>query len=112
MSVSFGGFNSNCVTFKTAVELKNGCAVKISESDTVAACADGESFCGFVMNADNGYACVQLSGAVKVKYSGNTPVLGYETLACDGEGVKVSENGREYLVVAVDENNETVTFLM
>lgn len=112
MSVSFGGFNSNCVTFKTAAELENGCSVKISESDTVSACADGESFCGFAMNADNGYACVQLSGAVKAKYSGNAPALGYATLVSDGNGVKASENGREYLVIAVDENNGTVTFLM
>ena len=112
MSVSFGGFNSNTATFRTLAELESGCAVKISESNTVAACADGEAFCGFVINGEGGYASVQLSGAVTAVYSGTKPALGYAKLASDGSGVKASTSGREYLVLAVDETAKTVTFLM
>ena len=112
MSVSFSGFNANTATFKTATELEGGCAVKISESNTVAACADGEAFCGFVINGDGGYASVQLSGTVTAAYSGTKPALGYAKLASDGKGVKASTSGREYLVIAVDETAKTVTFLM
>ena len=112
MSVSFSGFNANTATFKTATELEGGCAVKISESNTVAACSDGEAFCGFVINGDGGYASVQLSGTVTAAYSGTKPALGYAKLASDGKGVKASTRGREYLVFAVDETAKTVTFLM
>ena len=60
MSVSFSGFNANTATFKTATELEGGCAVKISESNTVTPCANGDVFCGFVLDGENGYASVQL----------------------------------------------------
>ncbi len=112
MSVSFGGFNSNTATFKTAADLENGCPVKISESNTVAACADGETFCGIAVDGEGGYASVQLSGAVTAAYSGSAPAVGYTKLASDGTGVKASDSGREYLVIAVDEAASTVTFLM
>ena len=112
MSVSFGGFNANTATFRTLAELEGGCAVKISESNTVSACADGEAFCGFVVNGEGGYASVQLSGAVTAVYSGTKPALGYAKLASDGKGVKASTSGREYLVIAVNETAKTVTFLM
>ena len=112
MSVSFGGFNANTATFRTLAELESGCAVKISESNTVSACADGDAFCGFVVNGEGGYASVQLSGAVTAVYSGTKPALGYAKLASDGKGVKASTSGREYLVIAVNETAKTVTFLM
>ena len=102
MSVSFGGFNANTATFKTNTELESGCAVKISESNTVEACAGGK----------DGYASVQLSGAVTAAYTGAAPEVGYSSLASDGAGVKASGDGREYLVIAVDESAMTVTFLM
>ena len=112
MSVSFGGFNSNSATFKSAAELESGCSVKISESNTVAACANGEAFCGFAINGEGGYASVQLSGVVTAPYTGTAPAVGYEMLVSDGTGVKTSDDGREYLVISVDENAKTVTFLM
>lgn len=112
MSVSFGGFNSNTATFKTAADLESGCPVKISESNTVAACADGDVFCGFVVDGEGGYASVQMSGAVTAAYTGTAPAVGYAKIASDGTGVKASDSGREYLVLAVDETASTVTFLM
>lgn len=112
MSVSFGGFNSNALTFKAPETIESGCAVKISESNTVVPCEDGDVFCGFALDGENGYASVQLCGAVTSNYSGTAPKTGYEMLVSDGKGVKVSADGREYLVVAVDEAAQTVTFLM
>ena len=112
MSVSFGGFNSNAVTFRTTADIEGGCAVKISESNTVVPCENGDVFCGFALDCGNGYSSVQLCGAVTSTYSGSAPKTGYEMLVSDGKGVKASADGREYLVVAVDETAQTVTFLM
>ena len=112
MSVSFNGFNENTATFKANEEITGGAPVKMSESDTVAACENGDKFCGFAIECSGGYASVQLSGTVTAAYSGTAPELGYTKLASDGEGVTASENGREYLVFAVDEAKKTVTFLM
>lgn len=112
MSVSFSGFNENTATFKANEEITGGAAVKMSESDTVAACESGDKFCGFAIECSGGYASVQLSGTITASYSGTAPEVGYAMLASDGEGVTVSDSGREYLVIAVDEAASTVTFLM
>ena len=112
MSVSFNGFNRNTATFRITEDIEAGTAVKITESAQVEPCADGDVFCGFVENGEGGYAAEQLSGAVTAVYSGSTPETGYAKLVSDGNGVKASESGREYLVVAVDETASTVTFIM
>lgn len=112
MSVSFNGFNRNTATFRITEDIEAGTAVKITGSAQVEPCADGDAFCGFVENGEDGYAAVQLSGAVTAVYSGSVPETGYAKLVSDGSGVKASENGREYLVVAVDETASTVTFIM
>lgn len=112
MAVSFGGFNENTATFKVSGEIENGMPVKMSESGTVEACADGDAFCGICRGADGSYAAIQLSGAVKSTYSGADPECGYAKLAASADGVKVSDGGREYLIVEVDTDAVTVTFLM
>lgn len=112
MSVSFNGFNENTATFRANGEIAGGAPVKMIESDTVVACANGDKFCGFAINCGGGYASVQLSGTVTAVYSGTAPEVGYVNLASDGEGVTLSDGGREYLVVAVDEVKKTVTFIM
>ncbi len=111
MSVSFGGFNENTATFKANEEIAKGTPVKMNGSGTVTACADGEAFCGIANECSGGYASVQLSGAVTAKLSGSVEA-GYANLVSDGEGVKSGAEGREYLVVAVDETASTVTFIM
>ena len=112
MSVSFNGFNENTATFKANEEIAGGAPVKMSESNTVVACANGDKFCGFAIDCDGGYASVQLSGTVTAVYSGTAPKVGYASFVSDGTGVKTADGGREYLVVAVDEAKKTVTFIM
>lgn len=111
MSVAFGGFNNETATFKVTEEIVKGTPVKISDNATVAACSDGDEFCGFVANGDNAYAAVQVYGAVTAKFSGTAPALGYTALVAGADGVKAG-GSREYLVVAIDEAASTVTFLM
>lgn len=112
MSVSFGGFNENTATFKATEDIAKNSFVRMSESNTVAACTGGEAFIGIARECDGGYAGVQLSGTVKAAYSGSAPAVGYTKLSGDGDKVNVSDSGREYLVVAVDETANTVTFIM
>lgn len=112
MSVSFSGFNENTATFKSNEEIIGGAPVRMSESNTVAPCEDGDKFCGFAIDCSGGYASVQLSGTVTALYSGTAPEVGYANLVSDGTGVKTSDSGREYLVLAVDEAKKTVTFIM
>jgi hypothetical protein len=50
---------------------------------------------------------------VTAGYTGSAPALGWSGLAADGSGgVKTSETGREYLVVDVDTDAQTVTFAL
>ena len=50
-----------------------------------------------------------MGGYVELHYTGAAPTVGYAALAADGSGgVKVLEDGREYLVVSVDTEAQTV----
>ena len=52
---------------------------------------------------------MQIGGAAKVGWSGDTLPAGWQSLACDGQGgVKtVSAGGVKWLVLAVDEDDKT-----
>ncbi len=115
MSVSFNGFKESMATFLAASGLTAGMPVKISASDTVDACAAGDSFCGVANQVEGGYASVQMSGFVTLGYTGTTaPAAGYNLLAGDGSGgVKVvTEGGRSMLVVRVDTAGKTAGVML
>ena len=114
MGISFEGIGQWAATFACG-ETAVGQVVKVSGSGEVAACADGDSFCGVVVfAARDGAACsVALGGMVKVPYTGTAPALGWTGLTADGQGgVKALTTGRSYLVADVDEAAKTVTFAL
>ena len=113
MSVSFGGMGEMFATFKTDGTAEAGKAVQMQDNDTVAVCGAGGKFIGIAADtAGDGYATVQLKGYTEMAYAGTAPTVGFCSLAGAAEGVAVSENGREYLVVRVDTANKTVGFIM
>ena len=114
MKLSYEGIGQWAATF-ACTKLAEGELVKVSGNGTVAACNDGEDFCGMVLSVSRGGdACsVALGGMVTAGYTGGAPALGWSGLAADGAGgVKTSESGREYLVVDVDTAAQTVTFVL
>ena len=107
MSISFQGIGQVCATFLCGT-VAEGQLVKVSGRGTVAACGDGDSFCGVaVCKKDD--AC-----AVQVGYSGTVPAVGWSALAANGSGgVKsVSTGGQTLLVVDADTTAKTVTILL
>ena len=114
MKVSYEGIGQWAATF-ACDGVSAGQVVKVSGSGEVAACADGDSFCGVVVFvARDGEACsVALGGMVRVNYTGTAPALGWSGLSADGSGgVKADSAGRSYLVVDVDSTGGTVTFVL
>lgn len=114
MKLSYEGIGQWAATFACS-EAAEGELVKISGSGAVAACGDGDDFCGMVLSVSRGGdACsVALGGMVTAGYTGEAPALGWTGLAADGTGgVKPSETGREFLVVDVDTSAKTVTFAL
>ncbi|MBQ8943745.1 MAG: hypothetical protein IJ050_04510 [Clostridia bacterium] len=113
MSYSFEGFNEGVLTFSCEDEIICPAPVKMSANAGVAACGQGEKFCGVALNCKNGDAGVCLTGAVTLPYSGTAPAAGYAKLAANGEGgVSASTGGREYLVLDTDTAAGTVTFIL
>lgn len=114
MSVSFNGFGEKVLTFLSEEKITAGYPVKVADSCIVAACEEGDSFCGIALESDGEYTCVQLSGAVTLPYSGeDAPEAGYVFLSADGDGgVAADEDGREYLVLSVDTTGNEVTFII
>jgi hypothetical protein len=86
---------------------------KISQSDTAAACGEGDVFHGKALSVREGYAVIQLDGFVSAPYTGTAPTAGYCALESDAGGASVhvdAENGRACLVVSVDSTAKKVTF--
>ena len=115
MKVSFEGIGENLVTFynSASAPAAAGHTVKMSANGEVAACADGDVFCGVCSSCSDELAAVKTCGCIGMAYTGTAPTLGYAKLASDANGgVKVSASGREYLVVEVDTVNKTVEFAL
>lgn len=105
MKISYEGMGQWAATFACG-EVEVGEVVKAAAGDSVESCAAGDAFAGVVLAKARGEdACtVILGGAVEASYSGSAPAVGWQKLAGDGEGgVQVDANGRELLVLAVDE---------
>lgn len=105
MNVSFEEIGRLAVTF-AASDCEAGQVCKMSGNGTVAPCAAGEKFCGVVEGVRNHHAAVQVAGFANVSFSGSVS-LGYVNLCADGTGGVKAGEGREYLVVSVDEAAQT-----
>lgn len=113
MKISMKGYGENTATFNTDGIVCVSHPVKITDNYTVSPCTSGDSFAGVAVNVKNEIACVQLDGFATVTYSGTAPTTGYCTLVADGNGgIKVSADGREYLVVDVDTVNKTAGIII
>ena len=110
MNVSFEEIGRMAVTFAQS-GCEAGQVCKVSGSGTVAPCAAGEKFCGVVEGVRNGWAAVQVAGFAEVSISGAVE-LGYVNLCADGSGGVKAGQGREYLVVSVDENAGTAVIML
>ena len=113
MKNSYEGIGQWAATFACS-NVAEGQVVKISGNGEVTACADGDKFCGVVISVGrDGKACaVAMGGMVNVPYTGTATALGWTGLAADGNGGVKAAEGREYMVVDVDENGQTVTFAL
>ena len=119
MSYSFKGIGELIVTFAVDddAELTAGIPVKLSDNGTVIECDEGDDFIGIVTSVRGGCAAVQIEGTAEVECSGTAPDVGYVCLAADGEGGVAdgtgagdddADIGREYLVLAVDDDVLTI----
>ena len=106
MNASFEEIGHLAVTFAVSDGLEAGQVCMVSESGTVAGCADGEVFCGVAEGVRGGHGAVQVEGFVQVSVTGTVSV-GYTALCADGSGGVRMGEGREYLVVSVDESAGT-----
>lgn len=109
MNVSYEGIGYLAVTMPAA-NCQAGQLCKIDAQGRADACASGDRFCGLVEAVENNRAAVQIAGFVKVSYSGTAPAAGYAKLISDGKGgIRAAGEGWDYLVIALDETNRTVT---
>ncbi len=112
MDICFEGIGQTAATFRAESGIGPGMAVTLTGSGTVGLGEDGDPPCGVALGlggARGGAAAVQIGGAAKVGWSGDTLSAGWQSLACDGQGgVKtVSAGGVKWLVLAVDEDAKT-----
>ncbi len=113
MNRYFSGFNTKEITLHAGSSVVEGAAVTLSDDCTVEIPAEGELFCGVCSQVRNSLASVVMTGHTTVGFSGAAPAIGYRKLASDGNGaVKLDENGREMLVVDVNEADGTIDIII
>ena len=114
MDICFEGIGQMVATFAAKEELDPGMAVTVTGSGEVGLGEkNGGPLCGVTVGAErNGAVAVQIGGVAKVGYSGDSdPEMGWQELACDGEGrVKTADEsgGMKCLVLAADKGEKTV----
>ncbi len=113
MYPKLNGFNTKEVTLYTDSKIKVGSTVMLEANCKAVLPASDAKFCGVCTDARGNYITVALSGFVQLPYTGTAPTVGYNNLACDGNGnAKVSEKGREILVAEVDTTNKTISIIL
>ena len=112
---SYEGIGVVAVTME-GKNVETGCTCSVSAGNKVSSSQEDQPFHGVILWSKGSVATVQIRGFVTVWYSGSAPQVGYQQLVSDGMGgVKVGAGNGENpsrLVVAVDPDNATVTFLM
>ncbi len=107
MNISYEGIGYLAVTMPTN-GCDEGCVCSINFEGKVYSCSAGEMFFGVVVASNVYKANVQVEGFAKVTYTGSELVPGLVKLVANGNGgVKVSDDGRLYLVTAVDTEAKT-----
>ena len=106
MNISYEEIGHLSVTFP-AGECTVGQVCKMGADGAVAACDAGDKFCGVVESLHGGKAGVQIHGFATVRFSGAAPATGYTALTADGSGGVKTGDGKEYLVVKVDDTAKT-----
>lgn len=113
--ISFNGFNTNVMTISTKETLAQHTPVTVdNDSLCIAAPADAD-FIGVVVAQRGNIVTVQTDGYVELPYTGeDDPTMGYCGLVSDGEGgVKVTTGAaKQYKLLRVDDNAETVGFIL
>lgn len=113
MNHYFSGFNTKEITLHADETVKENSAVVFADDNTVKAAAAGEIPCGICTKIRNGLASVVFAGHVTVPFGGSAPALGWQKLSADGNGgVKADENGKQWLVVYVNDADKTVDIIM
>lgn len=76
--------------------------VKITDDGEVGPCGSGDNFCGLALAGADGTVAVQVKGFIEVAAPSSIG-LGWVKLSANGTGgVKVVDDGKEYLVVSRD----------
>lgn len=111
--VSYKGFNQGVLTFK-ANGVQIGAPVSIDMNGNAVKAINGNEFVGICVGVHDGYATVQISGYVEIKYSGSISASGYAALVSDGKnGVKSSTtNLARYKMIKNDTENNVVGFIL
>ena len=105
MNVSFEEIGRLSVTFAQE-NCAGGQVCKVSGNGTVAPCAAGDRFCGVAEHVRGAHAAVQGAGVAEGKVAGAVGG-GYVNLCADGTGGVKTGEGKEYLVVSVNETAKT-----
>ena len=114
MNVSFQGIDELVVTFQVSGEVNQGDFVFISDNGTVSPSTFGDIPAGKVLNVRDGFAAVQVRGAMETEYSGGLH-LGMQNITAQGGKIMASnsgDNSRNAMVLSKDDTTMTACLLL
>ena len=111
MDFSYEGIGQVVATFAREEGVEPGMAVALTGDCTVGMANSGADLCGKVLAVNGDCCAVQVGGFVKLPFTGESPVAGYNTIAGNGEGgVLVGVGSQMHLIVQVDDDEGTIVF--
>ena len=109
MNISYEGIGYLAMTVP-AGDCSVGRVCCLNASGYADDCYEGAYILGIVEAIKGDCATVQVEGVTKLSYTGPVPQVGVRKLMANGYGgVKTSTEGKEYLVLANDQENNTIT---
>ena len=109
MEFSYEGIGQVVATFAAEEGVEPGMAVAVIENGTVGVPSGGAELAGKVLAVNGDCCAVQVGGFMELAFTGESPTVGWNTIACDGEGgIWVGQGSQSRLIVHVDEDKQTI----
>lgn len=114
-NISYKGFNSGALTFKSSGEFTKGRLVSFDSNGNCVMASTNSTFVGVCVAVRDGIITAQVEGYVEVPYSGSAPSYGWNRLTTGLNSAAKTSTDAEvpfYRVIKIDTANKIIGIIL